>query len=66
MGITEQGAKVATDAIDALKSQPVLLGLLILQFTVLGVVLWGSISRQHAMTEQFKLVFALLEKCLEK
>ena len=45
MSIPEQGARVATSAIDALKSNPVVLALVLLQIVVLGLLGWYSHER---------------------
>jgi hypothetical protein len=58
--------KVASDTVVALQNQPLMLALIVLQILVLGVVLYTSVSRQKATTEQFKNVYALLEKCIER
>jgi hypothetical protein len=57
---------IATGSIDALKGQPILLTLVLLQVIVLVAVIYASIHRQRANTEQFKAVYALLEQCLKR
>ena len=65
-GHIEQVGKVATSTVEALKNQPLMLALVILQGFVLGAVLYSSIARQNAVTEQFKHVYELLESCMQK
>lgn len=65
-GIVEETGKVAVNTIDALRNQPLVLALIVLQLVVLGAVLWSSMHRQAAVSEQFKHVYALLEQCLKR
>jgi hypothetical protein len=65
-GHIEEVGKVASGTIEALKHQPLMLALVILQGFVLGAVLYSSISRQNAMTEQFKQVYELLAACIKE
>jgi hypothetical protein len=65
-GSIDEVGKVATSTIEALKNQPLMLALVILQAFVLGAVLYSSISRQNAVTDQFKHVYELLESCMQK
>jgi hypothetical protein len=41
MNAIEEGGKVAIGVIDALKNQPMLLAVIILNMLVLGLVFWG-------------------------
>jgi hypothetical protein len=65
-GHIEEVGKVATSTVEALKNQPLMLALVILQGFVLGAVLYSSISRQNAITEQFKHVYELLASCMKE
>ena len=67
MSLPEQGAKVATSAIDALKSAPVILALVILQVLVLGILGWYSHERTKSndrLIELFHKQFEILvQRC---
>jgi hypothetical protein len=65
MNAIEQTGKVAAGTIEALKNQPLMLALVILQGFVLGAVLYSSVARQAATTEQFKQVYELLAACVK-
>jgi preprotein translocase subunit SecY len=65
-GVVEEGGKVAIGTIDALKSQPIVLALIVLQLLVLGAVLYSTMHRQEATTKQFTALYALLQQCLTK
>jgi len=63
--VLEQAGKVATGSIDALKSQPLMLALVLLQVFVLAAVLYSSINRQTSIDKQFTHVFELLAACMK-
>jgi hypothetical protein len=65
-GHIEEVGKVATSTVEALKHNPLMLALVILQGFVLAAVLYSSISRQNAINEQFKHVYDLLATCLKE
>lgn len=65
-GSIEEVGKVATSTVEALKNQPLMLALVILQAFVLAAVLYSSISRQAANTEQFRYVYELLATCMKE
>jgi hypothetical protein len=65
MGISDEAGRAATSTIEALKNQPLMLALVILQGFVLGAVLYSSVARQAATTEQFKQVYELLAACVK-
>jgi hypothetical protein len=56
---------IATDAVAALKEQPAVLALVVLQFLVLAAVLYSSLHRQSAVDKQFDRVFELLQTCVK-
>lgn len=60
MSLPEQGAKLATSAIDALKSQPIMLAVLIFNVIIFAAILYAVQSNRSAQHEVMKLV---LEKC---
>jgi hypothetical protein len=61
--MTEVGGRVAGQAIDALKSQPFLLAMLIFNALFIGVVYY---SVNQADTRHEKQVTELMERCLPK
>jgi hypothetical protein len=63
-GAIEEVGKVATGTIDALRNQPLVLALVVLQAFVLVAVLYSSIQRQSSIDVQFKSIFELLDKCM--
>jgi hypothetical protein len=67
MSIPEQGARVATSAIDALKANPVILALVMLQIVVLTLLGWYSHERTKSndrLIELFHTQFnTLVERC---
>jgi hypothetical protein len=62
--IVKAAGQVATNTVAALASQPMMLALIVLQVLVLVVVLYSTLQRQKAISEQFKSVYELLEKCM--
>jgi hypothetical protein len=65
VGPVDEAGKVASGAIEALRSQPLVLALVLLQAVVLAAVLYSSIHRQGAIDRQFAHVFGLLQACLK-
>jgi hypothetical protein len=55
---------LAHDVVNGLKSSPSMLALIVLQLVVLAVVLYSSLQRQQANTEQFNNLTKLLEQCM--
>jgi hypothetical protein len=64
-GAIEEVGKVATGTIDALKNQPLMIALIVLQALVLAAVLYNSLSRQASVDKQFAHVFELLQTCMK-
>lgn len=64
MGPLDEAGKAASGTIDALKSQPLVLALVVLQAFVLAAVLYNSVHRQAGTDKQFAQLFALLQACL--
>jgi hypothetical protein len=58
--------EVATSTIDAMKSQPLMLALIVLQVIVLAAITYSTLDRQRANSEQFRNVVALLQQCLQR
>jgi hypothetical protein len=61
MSIIEETSKVAQVAVNALNSVPVLLALVMLQFFMLGSLLYLSIKRDQYTHTRF---LALIERCV--
>lgn len=62
MSLPEQGAKVATGIIDALKSQPALLLLVIFNALVLVIVFYGVQATRTAQNELIKNIVTANDK----
>ena len=60
----EKAHEVASSAIEALKAQPLMLTLVLLQFLIIGAILYSTTHRQTAQTAQFERLTALIERCL--
>jgi hypothetical protein len=65
-GPAEEAGKVAGSAVDALKGNPAILALVILQFFILGAVLYNSIDRQRANTANVAELHALIDRCIAR
>jgi hypothetical protein len=65
-GAIKEAGKIAIGTVEALKSQPIVLALIVLQLMVLAAVLYSSMHRQNAISQQFKHVYDLLEQCLKR
>jgi hypothetical protein len=70
-GPVEEGAKVATGVVDALKTQPALLGLLVANLAMLAFIFYALSSaasfREQSLANQYKLMQEtqqLLAKCV--
>jgi hypothetical protein len=63
--VAEEIGKVASGTVDALRNQPLMLALVVLQAFVLGAVLYSSLARQAAIDKQFAHVFELLGVCMK-
>jgi hypothetical protein len=59
--IIEETSKVTQQAIKALDSVPVLLALVLLQFFILGSVLYLNIKREDNVNNRF---IAMIERCV--
>ena len=62
----EKATEVATHAVDALKAQPAMLALVLLQFLIIGAIAYTNVERQRANSLQFDRLAALVDRCLEK
>jgi hypothetical protein len=63
--VAEEAGKVITNTVDALRNQPMMLALVLLQAFVLAAVLYNSINRQAAIDRQFNHVYELLDNCMK-
>jgi hypothetical protein len=71
MTLPEQGAKIATGAIDALRSQPMLLGVLLLNIVIFVIIFYavqGTRAQTHeilkVMIDQNAKAQELLSRCV--
>ena len=60
MSIVEETSKVTQQAITALNSVPVLLALVLLQFFILGGIMWMNTAREDNVHKRFMF---MIEKC---
>jgi uncharacterized membrane protein affecting hemolysin expression len=63
-GAAEEAGRTASSLIEALRAQPVMLVLVLLQCITLGALLYSSNQRQKATSRQFDSLHQLLDKCL--
>jgi membrane-anchored glycerophosphoryl diester phosphodiesterase (GDPDase) len=71
MGVGEEAGKVATGVLDVMKSQPLVLGLLLVIFSLIGFVYFQSAQFNDQRAENVKLfvqiqgeVQKLLSQCI--
>jgi hypothetical protein len=62
--VIDKTLDTAKTAIEALKVSPYMLGLVLLQFGVIGALLYSSIDRQNAISKQFENLYQTLDKCI--
>ena len=63
MGAPEEAGKVATSAIDAMKSSPGLLALILLQIATMAMLAWlASANNQHRQAREM----IMLDRCLDR
>jgi cytochrome bd-type quinol oxidase subunit 2 len=63
MSLIEETSKVTQSAISALNSVPVLLSLVLLQFFILGGIMWMNMQRDANVHSRFMF---MIEKCTVK
>lgn len=63
MSLPEQGAKVATGVVDAMRGQPMLLAVIVLNVVIFAAVVWGVTEQRKDQQELTKMV---LEHCLQR
>jgi len=64
--IVSKVTEAAQSAIDALRTSPVVLALVILQFMVIGALLFVSVKRQDGVNQLTSELHELLGKCIAK
>jgi hypothetical protein len=64
--IIGKAAEAATAAIDALRASPIVLALVILQFMVIGGLIFVSIKRQEGVNQLTSELHDLLAKCITR
>lgn len=62
----EEAGRAVSGTIDALKQQPLVLALVVLQAVVLAAVLYNAIDRQRSVDKQFSHLFEVLDTCLKQ
>jgi cytochrome bd-type quinol oxidase subunit 2 len=60
-GIVQETSKIAQQTVSALNSVPVLLALVLLQFFILGAVMYLNVQREGNVNERF---MKLIDGCL--
>jgi hypothetical protein len=64
--LVEKSMDVADSAVQALKQSPLMLALVLLQLLTIGAILWSSMHRQEAVSEQIAALHSIIEKCLTR
>ena len=65
MSLPEQGARVATSAIDALRNQPILLAVLVLNVIMFVAIAYAVVSNRTAQHEVMKTLLEQNAKATE-
>lgn len=65
MSLPEQGARVATSAIDALKAQPLMLAVLLLNLLIFLVIFYAVQTNRTAQHEIMKVMLEQNAKAIE-
>ena len=69
-GVVEEGGKVATGVIEALKSQPIALALIVMNIIFVGAVGLGAHALNIRTTQRYQaqdeLIHKLIAQCLTK
>ena len=61
-GPAEEGAKVAVSVVDAMKSQPMTLALIIINLIFLGAVGWGTMKAREGFLDTIKVLIDKQDK----
>jgi hypothetical protein len=64
--VIEKAHGVASSALEALKNQPAMLALVLLQFLIIGAIAYSNVERQRANSAQFDRLATLVDRCLDK
>lgn len=62
MGAVEEGGKVATSVIESLKSQPLILALVVFNCLFMGAVFWGTKAAREDFTKTIQLMIEKQDK----
>jgi len=65
-GPVEEGAKVATGVIDALKGEPISLALIVMNVIFIGAVGWWAREINIRTTHHYEVKDALIEKLIDQ
>jgi hypothetical protein len=61
-GPVEEGAKVATGVVDALKGNPVILAVIVLNLVILGMVAWATKEARESFQKTITLMIEKQDK----
>jgi hypothetical protein len=64
--IISKAAEAAQTAIEALRTSPIVLALVIFQFITIGAMLYVSIDRQQAVRQMTSELHELVAKCITR
>lgn len=62
--IITQAAEVAKEALGALRTSPLILALVIVQFMTIGAAVYLAINRENALAQSQSELHRLLDKCI--
>jgi hypothetical protein len=62
MGAVEEGGKVATGVVDALKGNPVILAVIVLNLVILGMVAWATKEARESFQKTITLMIEKQDK----
>jgi hypothetical protein len=65
-GPVEEGAKVATGVVDALRGEPISLALIVMNVIFIGAVGWWAREINIRTTHQYEVKDALIEKLIDQ
>lgn len=66
MGAVEEGGKVATGIVEALRASPVMLVILLINVAVVGFLFYQEHQQAHRATEVRDLVKQMFDTCLKR
>jgi hypothetical protein len=62
MGAVEEGGKVAVSVVDAMKSQPMTLALIVINLVFLAAVGWGTMKAREGFLDTIKVLIEKQDK----